>query len=214
MTARPWKSSRDIAAIYWRSTNDRSGIEVRGAPPHNRRMIFKTAALLLLRITVVIYNSEAIGGTELARAEAIAGRIFQKAGVEVIWRRATGADTSPGPSEIPLHIVAAHPANLTRDSNGFAVLMPEGSYAGISAADVRQTAESLDVDEPVLLAALIAHEIGHVLLGTREHSASGVMAPRFGSREILAARRGELRFLHSEARRIRDAVERRTTAIK
>jgi len=177
-------------------------------------MAIKTVALLLLKITVVVYNSQAIAERDLASAETIAGRILRQAGVEVQWRPASSADAWTGPGEIPLHLVTAHPANLSRDSNGFAVLMPEGSYAGISVPDVRRTAASLEVDEPSVLGAVLAHEIGHVLLGTREHSAFGVMAPRFGAREILGARRGELLFLRSEGRRIRAAVERRTAGIR
>ena len=174
-------------------------------------MFVKGAAFLLLKVTVVIYNSEAVPERELVRGETVAGQILRQAGVEVLWRPATAADTALRPSEVPLHVLAAHPPNLSPDISGFAMLMPEGSYAGVSYPDVQRTAHALAADDPTVLGAIMAHELGHVLLGTRDHSANGVMVMRLGQREIAAARRGELLFVGSEARRIRAEVARRAT---
>ena len=77
---------------------------------------------------------------------------------------------------------------------------------------VRKIASEFDCDQASVLGAVIAHELGHVLLGTRSHAPTGIMARRLGSREMAAAARGELRFLRAEADQIRVAVERRTTA--
>src|SRR5260370_27823104 len=74
--ARPWESSRDLLAIYRRRTNDCRGIEVRAETAQNRGMLFKGAVLALLKITVVVYNSEAVPGPELVRAQTVAGRIL------------------------------------------------------------------------------------------------------------------------------------------
>jgi hypothetical protein len=42
---------------------------------------------------------------------------------------------------------------------------------------------------PVLLGRAVAHEIGHYLLQTREHTARGLMRPVFRSRDVLAGPR-------------------------
>jgi hypothetical protein len=172
-------------------------------------MFFKGAALALLKITIVVYHSEAVPERDLARAETLAGRIFRQAGVEILWRQATPADTAPPPTEIPLHLVEVQPTNLGPDISGFAILMPEGSYAGVSCPAVRKTAYALEADEATVLGAVISHELGHVLLGSKEHSTSGVMVPRLGRHEIEAAGRGELRFQRPEARGIRVEASRR-----
>ena len=174
-------------------------------------MLLKAAVLVALKITIVVYNSEAVPGRDLARAEILAGRILRQAGLEIVWRQATHADTASRPTEIPLHLLTAHPANLGPEASGFAVLMPEGSYAGVSCPDVTRTASSVGSDDATVLGAVIAHEVGHVLLDSRDHSPSGVMVMHFGPHEIEAAGRGELRFLGSEARRIRAEAARRAT---
>jgi hypothetical protein len=174
-------------------------------------MLIKAVVFGLLRITVVIYNSEAVPERELLAGETVAGQILRQAGVEVVWRQATHADTSPDPLEIPLHLLSTHPPNLGPAVSGFAILMPEGSYAGISYPAVKRTAHTLQTDDPTILGAVMAHELGHVLLGTRDHSSNGLMVMRFGPREIAAAHHGELLFYRSEARRIRAEVARRAT---
>jgi hypothetical protein len=174
-------------------------------------MLIKAAVLAAARITVVIFNADAVPERDLARSEAVAGRILRHAGVDVRWRRATSADTETRPAEIPLHLLATRPPNLGGDTSGFAHLMPEGSYAGVSYPAVQRSAHELESDDPTFLGAVIAHELGHILLGTGEHSATGVMVARFGWHEIGAAHRGELLFLPPEARRIRAGAARRAT---
>jgi hypothetical protein len=55
-------------------------------------------------------------------------------------------------------------------------------------------------DMGCLLGHVMAHEIGHLLLRSRSHSASGIMHPRL---DVQLARRGMLFFSSSEARQIR-----------
>ena len=174
-------------------------------------MFFKSAVFLLLRLTVVIYNSEAIPPADLTRGTAVAGEILRQAGVEIHWRIASGSDLFPMADEIPLHVLAVEPPNLRHDASGFATLMAEGSYAGVSYPTVKRTAAALQAEESIILGAVIAHELGHILLRSKNHSASGIMVMHFGFHEIQAARRGELLFLQPEAKRIRAEAVRRTT---
>jgi hypothetical protein len=173
-------------------------------------MFFKGVAFLVLRLTVIVYNSEAVPPAELARAESVAGEILLQAGIELRWRNASSTDLFPRPDEIPLHLLSVAPPNLQTDATGFATLMQDGSYAGISYPALKRTAASLQTDESIVVGVVIAHELGHILLRSRNHSANGIMVMRIGPREIQAAQRGELLFLRPEAKRIRAEAVRRT----
>ena len=174
-------------------------------------MVVAGAAFALLKLTVVIYNSEAVPLPEMTRAEAVAGQIFRSAGVEIQWRPATGADLTLGATDLPLHLLSARPSGFAPDAGGYSMLMPEGSYAAVSWLAVSETAHVLRADEPTLLGAVIAHELGHVLLHSREHSASGIMVMRFRPHDVASAARGELLFQRSEIRRIHAEAARRAT---
>jgi Zn-dependent protease with chaperone function len=166
----------------------------------------------ILKLTIVIYHADAVPTAKLLRAEAIAGAVFRQAGVETVWRTATPQDLSPRPNEIPLHVLPTHPDSLSHETSGYAILMGNASYASVSWVAVRATASALEADESVVLGAVIAHELGHILLRTRSHATNGIMVTRLAGREIQAAGRGELQFLRSEAHRIRAEAQRRTSA--
>ena len=162
----------------------------------------------------MIYHAAAVPPAELQRAETVAGAILRQAGIQTTWRTAGAADLYPAPSEIPVHLLSVHPPNLDRETSGYAILMGDGSYAGVSCPAVHASAATLESDDAILLGAVMAHEIGHILLRTRDHSTSGVMVTRFGPREVREAARGELQFLRSQAQRIRTEASRRRAASK
>jgi hypothetical protein len=57
-------------------------------------------------------------------------------------------------------------------------------------------------ETPVLLGNVIAHELGHLLLGTQTHSKSGIMQAEFGERQIHDALVGHLGFTKDQGTRI------------
>jgi hypothetical protein len=64
------------------------------------------------------------------------------------------------------------------------------------------------IDTKTLLADVLAHEIGHLLLGTRTHSTSGIMQANFGESQLRLAYQRRLLFTASDRR----AVLRNRTA--
>ena len=168
----------------------------------------------LLKLTIVIYHAETVAPPELLRAEATASAILRQAGISTAWRPATSLDLALAPDEIAVHLLSVHPSTLATRTNGYAVLTAEQSYAGISYPAVQAAAASLDSDEAIVLGAVIAHELGHILLGSRDHATSGVMVTRLHEREIQAAARGELQFLRSQAHRMQIEAAHRVAATK
>jgi hypothetical protein len=60
----------------------------------------------------------------------------------------------------------------------------------------------------VILGHAIAHEIGHVLLGSSEHSSSGLMRAQWNQANWHLASAGLLTFLPEQTERMREEVSR------
>ena len=56
----------------------------------------------------------------------------------------------------------------------------------------------------------MAHEIGHLLLRSREHSSQGIMRRDWPSTDLQSAAQARLRFTAEQSRRMRDEVLRRS----
>jgi hypothetical protein len=183
--------------------------------------LFAVAALAITgtfyappKLSILVFHADAVPAAELHRAELVASAILRQAGVETRWRTAGAGDISPGPDELPVHLLPVHPTTLNLETTGYAILMGDSSYVGVPCPAVRVSAASMEIDDATLLGAVMAHELGHILLNTRDHSTNGIMVRRLRRREMAAAVRGELQFLRSEARRIRAEAVRRSAASK
>lgn len=141
-----------------------------------------------LPITVVAIQLAAASGIPpktLHAAQERAAHMLASAHVQPLWTDSAG---------LHLQIVATEPHGLATDAAGFAVLIPgEPGYAAVSWPAIARGASQMEVDPAVLLGAVIAHELGHILFGP-SHTHSGVMSPRLGPKEMKLASRGELRF--------------------
>ena len=60
-----------------------------------------------------------------------------------------------------------------------------------------------------LLGHAMAHELGHILLGTGSHAKTGLMQPGWGDSALDDISKGRLLFSSKDAARIRVAVARR-----
>jgi hypothetical protein len=80
-----------------------------------------------------------------------------------------------------------------------------GDKADAYVRPVEDVADGQNLDAAVLLGYVIAHELGHLLIGPG-HSADGVMRARWGRNEFQALRQRWLRFNRTDAERIRMAA--------
>jgi hypothetical protein len=81
-----------------------------------------------------------------------------------------------------------------------------GSHAWIFCDLLKDAAAQSGVNQSLLLGAVMAHELGHLLLSTDSHSTSGLMRANWSSEELLAIRQKALHFSSGETRRIQKAV--------
>jgi hypothetical protein len=63
-----------------------------------------------------------------------------------------------------------------------------------------------------VLGHAMAHEIGHVLLGTDAHSVGGLMKARWGRADWLAVAAGHLRIAPEDGERMRSGLDRESVA--
>jgi hypothetical protein len=96
---------------------------------------------------------------------------------------------------------------------GFTLPDPEGAiYATVVYSRVQELVRNHVASERKILGYGIAHEIGHVLLGSK-HSASGLMREQWSNSDWRLADVELLRFSQQEAIAMRSEVARRTKQI-
>jgi hypothetical protein len=136
---------------------------------------------------------------DLASGRRTAAVIMDRAGIHVSWREcglptddARAADECAQPlqgNEVVVRVqrAAGDDGRPHVDTLGFAYVDPGaggGSLATVYADRVRTMAQRAGVDRADLLGRAIAHELGHLLLGTLRHAADGLMRASWSSAEL------------------------------
>jgi hypothetical protein len=161
-----------------------------------------------------LFNDASVPAEILTQGEARAARILAHAGIEVEWLNC-GARGShvPDQFEQPSPCVRiAYPSHLSvrivltaqsvredifgeayTDSRG------RGTYIKLYYAHLAEPNAYLPIGEAELLGCVIAHEVGHLLLGTESHSHEGIMQGRWEVAQLREAGKGNLQFTPSQA---------------
>ena len=174
-----------------------------------------------MKIEVQIYNYSAFSAETLARTEQETSRIFERIGVTTILRfcphtsqeevRNEACTLPEAPTRLTLRLFSNSKANrgkLGADVFGYA-LLPANEGFGVAAnvyADRIQKPPDGGECAEVILGRLIAHELGHLLLGRNGHSAAGIMHTPWRREDLELHRGGAMLFLPGEAKRIRAQV--------
>jgi hypothetical protein len=159
----------------------------------------------------------------MGTARSAAGDILRRAGVEVAWiecgltAAADAAAACARPLESNELIVRILPAGgegrgPDLEMLGFAyvdVATGGGSLATVYTDRVDRVAQSAGVDPAELLGRAMAHEIGHLLLGTNRHSRHGLMRPSWTDDDLRRRVTNEWLFNGREAEVMRDAIANR-----
>jgi len=185
-----------------------------------------------LHLTVRAYIYAPIPQHDLDTAERVASRIFQKVGVELSWvdcpmirQTAPLSPACTAPHALTdIHLTfmpdRIEGAQMGNSAMGLALPTPppnRGQLAWISYARARRLLpDPRDVELTLgeLLGHGIAHEIGHLLLGTNSHSPSGLMSARWNQKELELAACGQLSFSIDQAVAIRGDVRARRAQLQ
>jgi len=132
----------------------------------------------------------------LKKSQDEVARIFAAVGVGAEW-----TETAPN---ITVRIVTSALAHAGRYSSvmGVALRRPSGTTAQIFLKQVQDFARTYDGDVSILLAYVIAHEIGHLLLPRMPHSPTGLMKGDWGRALVREAAAGSLTFTDAQIQRL------------
>ncbi len=177
----------------------------------------KEIAVAEMRVTISVHNDAGISVGTLRGAEMEASRVFRQSGIEAKWLNcALPADGPEDPAQcrmadFPEHLqlrIARRSRNLSEITFGISYLSADGSgcYANLFYQRVEEMHERSRVNLASLLGDVAAHEIGHLLLGTNSHAASGIMRARWESEELGSISTGTLFFSDVESRQMRSKL--------
>jgi hypothetical protein len=147
------------------------------------------------RVTVRVYSSTNLAtGTQRASLE-VAQATFAAASVQIVWKicALVACDTPLSATELVVRLVQL--SDRAGDHHlGDALIDPDKRTGVLATVYVNRTmrlARELEIDHDKLLGRAIAHEIGHLLLATNTHAASGLMREIWSRDELQRARRDD-----------------------
>ena len=165
------------------------------------------AAMGTLTIRVLDDHS-GVDPKDWASAQATTGRILQKTGIKVRWVSVEPSSALTGdPRSVVL--VLGHAALVPRGGgSGLTILGHAARDAGVVrvfSRMVREVATQSGIPIADLLGHVIAHEIGHFLLGPEAHSPIGIMRDPL---DLERVRTQGLLFSAAQARSIQQTLAR------
>jgi hypothetical protein len=173
-------------------------------------------------ITLRVANYAHVPDAALAAAEGTARRLLHEAGVDTRWLECplAGASVDPEPRRGPADFFLTVVSKMMReprsrhDALGFALPCPQGR-GGCLAYIFYSRIETMvaDGDDSLsdTLGHVMAHEIGHLLLGPR-HSPVGIMQEEWTREDLERAARDQLTFTSPQMELLRAATTVRTTS--
>lgn len=176
-----------------------------------------------MRVVIRTYDTAGVPAADLMSAVATATDILESSGLEMAWhacevalvRNAAHACAAPlGANEIAVRIV-----RLTTDA-GYRGELPlgyslvdtatrSGTLATIYLDRVAWLSEAAGVNRGVVLGRALAHEVGHLLLGTSAHAQAGLMRAVWSCEALQRNVRRDWLFAPADARALRQAVRLR-----
>jgi hypothetical protein len=179
-------------------------------------------------LSIRLYNQAQAPAAVLRAATAEAGRLFRAVHLSISWECPSqespedqGTDMSGAPSRqadnrgyIVVRLVRRTPATVLPRALGFALPFAHtGAHVSIFYDRVEAVTRGMNAVMYVVLGHAMAHEIAHVLLGSTEHSAGGLMQNswtsaswRLASQGLLTFRREEMERMHEGFRRFQPAA--------
>jgi len=190
------------------------------AAPKSTPAIAAEHAIAHSRLSVRIYDTGMMPAADQTVALRAAAGVLAAAGIDATWlpceREAAPSicDRPLGPGELSDRFVKlpAAPSAHGQLQLGYSLVdtrVHEGSLATVFVDRVEWLAGQAGADSATLLGFAVAHEIGHLLLGTNAHGTSGLMRALWSRAEIQRADVNDWLFSNAEASTMRASLEQR-----
>jgi len=172
-----------------------------------------------LGIRVRVNDYAQVSPATLSGAEREAARIMGKAGLQTEWlncpvKSTLEVEQDPcreplQPMDIVLRLIPEPQNNKYDDSVfGFAVV-PILASVYVNYAVERAKRDNAEIEIPMVLGNVIAHEIGHLLLGLNSHSVLGIMQKLWQRNQVRQAVTGNLLFTQEQGKLMRAEIQKR-----
>jgi len=167
-------------------------------------------AALALSVVVRVYNAHGVPADALTTATTTAAQILRGADITVRWAECP-CEGSVGPLELVIRLLAATPASPPA-ALGFSYVDVDdhaGTLATVFPDRIHALAHAAGAGEGEVLGRAMAHEIGHLILGTREHVRVGLMRGQWTSTELTNNRLIDWQLSRNDGVHLRQALARR-----
>jgi hypothetical protein len=174
-------------------------------------------------VSIRTFNYAAVAGGQMSDAQSEATHIFKGAGISLEWIECRVPGTGAGMAcseplltgrdlmlrlvdRVPVtgeRVVALGESMLDREQRG-------GVLMTIDLFPVRAVAEKTATAVSTLLGRAIAHEIGHLLLGSAEHPRLGLMRALWSHEELRGLKPAHWGFSSREAAQMRETLRQLT----
>lgn len=175
----------------------------------NSAIYLRAEASRIGGVMIRVYSEVQLAPKTLAQAEQEAVRIFHQAAIETIWVECqiSIAATDPlchiAPDAKHLVMRIVPKASSAADSIfGMAFLSEtdgRGVYSDVFFDSVERLHQECGASVSRVLGHVMAHEVGHLLLGTKAHASIGIMRPRWYGEQLGAISKGALFFTSEQA---------------
>jgi hypothetical protein len=178
---------------------------------------------VVAHVKVSLFDDAHIAPVTLAQARVRATFLMAQAGIGLEWLNCPAADPSdftPSVSpcsvvEWPRHlsvriVLRGNSANPEPETFGRAFLNDAGCgvYAKVYYQNLVASRDILQLTEGDMLGFVIAHELGHLLLGSNSHSTTGVMQAHWTATTLHEAAHNTLFFTSAQAATLRSRLSR------
>lgn len=160
-------------------------------------------------VTIRIYSDVHIAPQTQGQAEQEAARIFHQAAIEITWIDCEAATTARDPrchiAPDAKHLVIRIVAKASSAADfifGMAFLSETdgyGVYSDVFFGSLEKLHQESGASLGRILGHVMAHEVGHLLLGSKAHTNIGIMQPHWYAEQLGAISRGSLFFTPEQA---------------
>lgn len=160
-------------------------------------------------IRVRLFDETSLNAQDSEVLRSKARQILERAGISVVWldcppkpspESPRACHETLAPSDVVIRIL---PRTMIGNDNGLGASVAGregGVYGLVFRPRVQEAAKVVDVSVPVMLALVVVHEIGHLILGSQTHWPVGIMHPRW-DRKVVADMIGMDRYFNQSQSR-------------